>query len=171
MHKKGYPVIASLPEYWLYHWGGGVLDFVHCGMDGFEIINSAPKALDFPLGDRLQIVDLCRKQNLFMTGISDNHGYGYATAVWNAMRIQKWQTMDPDTLERNVLVTLKREGYNAVQVLERVQYRPQTPVQLGLSPFAEIWLYWRLLQPLQAVSWAAWVWLLVFVRPSKRHSR
>src|ERR1017187_5478318 len=49
MHKLGCPVIASLPEYWFYHWGAGVQDFVRCGMDGFELINSAPKGLDFPM--------------------------------------------------------------------------------------------------------------------------
>ncbi len=52
MHKKGIPVIASIPEYWWYHWDGSTLgtvdDFVRWGIDGFEIINSAPKALDFP---------------------------------------------------------------------------------------------------------------------------
>ena len=25
-----------------------------------------------------------------MTGISDNHGWGYATAVWNAVRLPGW---------------------------------------------------------------------------------
>jgi len=45
-----------------------------------------------------------------MTGISDSHGYGFATAVWNAMRIPGWQHMDPDQLETAVLRTLKTKG-------------------------------------------------------------
>src|ERR1700687_2276074 len=36
MHKKKYPVIASLPEYWFYHWGEGVQDFVRWGWDSFR---------------------------------------------------------------------------------------------------------------------------------------
>jgi len=159
MHKLGYPVIASLPEYWLYHWGAGVQDFVRWGMDGFELINSAPKGLDFPIPYRLQIVDLCRTKNLFMTGISDNHGYGYATAAWNAMHIPGWDQMGPDELEKAVLETLSKKRFSAVQVLERVRFIPQSTLGLLLSPFGTLWIYWRSLQPLQAVSWVLWIWL------------
>jgi len=160
MHKLGCPVIASLPEYWLYHWGEGVQDFVRWGMDGFEIINSAPKAQDFPLEKRLQIVDLCRRQNLFMTGISDNHGYGYATAAWNAMSIPGWRKMNPDELEKAVLGTLSSKRFTAVQVLERVRYIPQSAFGLIFSPLAIFWLYWRSLQPFQILSWVLWIWVV-----------
>jgi len=160
MHKIGCPVIASLPEYWFYHWGAGVQDFLRWGMDGFELINSAPKALDFPVAYRLQIVGLCRSQNLFMTGISDNHGYGYATAAWNAMQVPGWREMDADTLEKAVLKTLATERFQAVQVLERVRFIPGSFWGLLLSPFATLWLYWRSLQPLQSVSWVAWIWII-----------
>ena len=40
------------------------------GIAGFEIINSAPKALDFPEAKRREIIALCRLHNLPMTGIS-----------------------------------------------------------------------------------------------------
>jgi predicted metal-dependent phosphoesterase TrpH len=168
MHKKGYPVVASLPEYWLYHWGQGVQDFVNWGMDGFEIINSAPKAQDFPLQDRLQIVNLCHRQNLFMTGISDNHGYGYATAVWNAMSIPGWQKMDPDRLEKAVLDTLATKRFSAVQVLERVRYVPQSIQGLIFSPIIISWYYWRSLQPWQAISWVLWIWGFLFLCPCRK---
>jgi hypothetical protein len=175
MHAKGIPVIASLPEYWLYHWdkpiasqwgkdNGTVQDFVAWGMDGFEIVNSAPKALDFPKEDRLQIVDLCRRQNLYMTGISDNHGYGYATAVWNAMRIPGWQSMGPDVLEKTILSSLKNGGFGAVQVLERVKFFPDTTLDLWLTPFGSLWIYWRSLQPLQVLSWIIWIWGFCLLR-------
>jgi len=72
MNKQGLPVIASLPEYWWYHWpsppqtislalppgvsdpdqptgGTSTYQFIRSGITGFEIINSAPKALDFPI--------------------------------------------------------------------------------------------------------------------------
>jgi len=168
MDKQGLPVVASLPEYWWYHWGDDIQNFVRWGIKGFEIINSAPKALDFPLSMRLQIVDLCRKQNLFMTGISDNHGYGYATAVWNAMVIPDWHLMNPDVLETKVLETLKRERFKAVQVLERARYTPTVPWQIVLSPLAALGLYWRSLQPLQAVSWVFWIFLVGLWYPSSK---
>jgi hypothetical protein len=168
MHQRGFPVIASLPEYWFYHWGAGVTDFAKWGMDGFELINSAPKALDFPIRYRLQIVDLCRSKNLFMTGISDNHGYGYATAAWNAMTIPGWGKMSPEELEKAVLNTLAVKRFSAVQVLERARYIPQTTFGLILSPVLAIALYWRSLQPLQAVSWVLWIWMMAWTIRRKK---
>ena len=167
MNQKGYPVIASLPEYWFYHWGQGVQDFADWGMAGFEIINSAPKAQDFPIDKRLQIVDLCRRQNLFMTGISDNHGYGYATAAWNAMSIPGWGKMGPEELEKAVLETLSTKKFAAVQVLERVRYIPQSAFSLLFSPIAILWLYWRSLQELQVISWILWIWIAWTLRNKK----
>src|SRR5229473_2486590 len=44
LHRSGAIGIASLPEYWLHHWED--LDqFVTAGVDGFEIVNCAPKAI------------------------------------------------------------------------------------------------------------------------------
>jgi hypothetical protein len=183
MHKNGYPVIASLPEYWFYHWppspppsplaegrgskgegSGDIYDFIRWGMDGFELINSAPKALDFPVPYRIQIVDLCRTQNLFMTGISDNHGYGYATSAWNAMQVPNWQKMGPDELQKAVLNTLAEKRFSAVQVLERVRFIPESAWGLLLSPLGALWIYWRSLQPLQSVAWVFWIWLCFPIR-------
>lgn len=208
MHQRGVAVIASIPEYWLYHWphhlfeppavkgtaglgrleaaqgahaqtqrGGGVgssplgdvYDFVRWGIDGFEIINSAPKALDFPPGYRRYMVELCRKQNLPVTGISDNHGYGYATAAWNAMLLPGWQALDPDQLEKAVLRQLKDKGFNAVQVLERARYNPENTAELLVTPFVDLFLYWRSLHIKQAVSWVAWIWLFCGIR--RKYSR
>ncbi len=137
------------------------------GWQALEIINSAPRALDFPLSKRLQIVDLCRNQNLFMTGISDNHGYGYATAVWNAMVIPGWQSLSPDAMEKSVLETLKRQKFNAVQVLERARFTPETPLGMLCTPIGVFWIYWRSLQPLQAISWLLWILTSTLLYPSK----
>jgi len=159
MKAKGYVVIASLPEYWFYHWGPGVHLMVKNGVGGFEIVNSAPKALDFPIRLRRKIVSLCRQNNLPVTGISDNHGYGYATAVWNAMQIPGWQTMDPPQLQAEVLKQLKTKGFNAVQVLERMKFWPAQPWQKAISGLANPIVYLRSLQPLQRVSCV--IWLLI----------
>ncbi len=164
MRKKGIPVIASLPEYWLYHWGSGVQDFANWGIQGFEIINSAPKALDFPAAYRSQVIELCRQQNLFMTGISDNHGYGYATAVWNAMRIPGWQSLGPVLLEKAVLRGLVEQRFKAVQVLERAKFWPAGPLELAISPILDVVTYWRSLQGVQALAWVGWIWLVWCLR-------
>lgn len=163
MHHQGHPIIASLPEYWFYHWGQGVQDFVRWGIDGFELVNSAPKALDFPPAYRRTLVALCRDKNLFVTGISDNHGYGYATAVWNAIRLPGWQRMNPDQLEWAVLNHLRNNGFRAVQVLQRIKYFPENTLQLLISPVMDLWLYWRSLQSGQALSWVGWIWGLTLL--------
>ncbi len=175
MHKKKIPVIASIPEYWWYHWDGSVLgtvdDFIRWGIDGFEILNSAPKALDFPPAYRRHIVELCRAHHLPMTGISDNHGWGYATAAWNAVTIPGWQAMNPDQLEEAVLQTFKTKGFGAIQVLERARYNPESVPGLLAAPFLDGVIYWRSLEPLQAVSWVVWIWIVTFLYsyPDKRN--
>jgi len=171
MHKQGYVVIASLPEYWFYHWGPGVDDFVKWGIGGFEIVNSAPKALDFPADKRRQIVALCQKYNLPMTGISDTHGYGSATAAWNAMQIPGWQNMDPDNLERAVLSTLKTKGFHAVSVLERSKYWPQNNLQVAFSAFPNFLIYARSLTPIQRFSWIGWLVIFVLWHNRKTNER
>jgi len=166
MNKRKLPVIASIPEYWLYHWApspaalGSVDDFIAWGINGFEIINSAPITLDFPPAYRKHIVELCRLHNLPMTGISDNHGYGYATAAWNALRLPGWRDMDPDQLESAVLKTLKTKGFEAVEVLERARYNPETSLGLLLSPLNDAGLYWRSLSVAETFSWIGWIWLI-----------
>lgn len=159
MKAKGFLVIASLPEYWWYHWGEGVQKLIAAGIDGFEIVNSAPKALDFPVSKRLEILDELKRKNLFFTGISDNHGYGYATAVWNAVQVPGWQTMAPGSLEASLLYTLRNDRFNAVQVLERARYLHRNNIELIFSPVFNALYYWRGLGPWQAVSWACWIWL------------
>jgi hypothetical protein len=167
MQRKSIVVIAALPEHWFYHGEnspvGTLNDFIRWGIDGFEIVNSVPKALDFPPASRRNIVELCRQHNLPMTGVTDNHGWGYATAAWNAMRLPGWQSMDPDKLEAEVLSTLKTRGFNAVQVLERARYNPENVAGLLLSPFVDALLYWRSLQSLEAVSWVVWIWITTFL--------
>lgn len=163
MHKQGKLVIASLPEYWLYHWGEGIDYLIHWGIDGFEVVNSAPKALDFPILKRLHILNLCSSKNIFITGISDNHGYGYATAAWNAVYLPGWQSMDPDTLERAILNKLRTERFRSVSVLERIRYCAAAKIDAIIAPFASMIILWRSLTPILALSWLVWIWLGLFL--------
>lgn len=146
MRKKGYLVIASLPEYWEHHWKQGVDKFVQWGISGFEIISSAPKALEFPWSLRREVIALARKNNLVITGISDSHGYGSATAAWSVLTLPNWSKMSADLLEEAVISHLKSEGFGSVRVLERQKS------------------YWRMLQPWQCLSWMVWIWGISFLR-------
>jgi len=85
------------------------------------------------------------------------------------MQIPGWRTLDPDSLERAVLKTLASKGFSAVQVLERVRYNPESALGLLISPWANAALYWRSLQPWEAVSWSIWIWLLFGLK--RRYAR
>jgi hypothetical protein len=163
MRKRHIPVIASIPEYWWYHWDGSrigtYMDFITWGINGFEVINSAPKALDFPPAYQREIIGICRQHNLPITGISDTHGWGSATAAWNAMRIPGWRSMAPDQLEAAVLQALQTQGFGAVAVLERARYNPDRFLQLLQTPFMDAGIYWRSLNGTEVVSWLAWLWI------------
>ncbi len=141
MKKRGLPVVASLPEYWAHGWPQTLDALTKGGISGFEIISGAPKALDFPRLSRDRVAAFCRERNIFITGISDNHGFGYATPAWNAMKIARWRTMGPDALEKAIIRNLQA-GYSSVQVLERD------------------WRFWKSIKPSQALSITAWIWLL-----------
>src|SRR5258708_3393425 len=173
MHKKHIPVIASIPEYWWYHWDGSPLgtyaDFITWGIDGFEIINSAPKALDFPPSYRHRIVELCWERNLPITGVSDNHGWGYATATWNAMKIPGWRDLDPDQLEAVVIQHIKLRGFSAVQGLQRARFNPRRFRGFLASPVLNAGIYWRSLTGPEVVSWLAWIWMGWFLCRKRRN--
>src|SRR2546426_1167732 len=63
LHRHGALSIASLPEYWRAHWDD-VDEFVAAGLDGFEIVNCAPKALAFPDARRRQVLALAAAHDL-----------------------------------------------------------------------------------------------------------
>ncbi len=173
MHRRGYLVTANLPEYWRFHWQEGRTDYLGWDVDGFEITNSAPRGLDFPQARKRQIVQWCRTRNLFVDGVSDTHGWGSTTSVWNAMRIPGWQAMDPDQLETAVIELLLRERFKAIQVLEREKYFPETANQMWLAPLADLVIWARLLGPVPLVSTLLWLWVLGFLmaRPWDRRTR
>ncbi|HVO32708.1 MAG TPA: hypothetical protein VMU17_02260 [Elusimicrobiota bacterium] len=172
MHRRGYLVTANLPEYWRFHWKTGWMDFQSWDVDGFEIVNSAPRALDFPIARRRDIIALCRRRNLFVDGVSDNHGWGSATAAWNAMRIPGWQELDPDQLESAVLAHLRRDRFQAFQVLERYKFFPENDLQLALSPLGNMWVWARSLDGAEAASCLLWFWGLAFaIRRCRLNSR
>jgi hypothetical protein len=164
MHRKGYLVIAHLPEYWREHWREGNTDFLKWNVDGFEIVNSVPYCLDFPPLLKRQIIAHCRQKNLFVTGVSDNHGWGSATAAWSAMRIPRWESLPPEKLQKAVLSQLRRDGFQAVHVIERIKYFPENTWQLIISPLANLWIFIRSLGFKLAISWVLWIWLAVAVR-------
>lgn len=149
--------VLSLPEYWRHHWER-LDEMAGWGAAGIEIANGAPKALDFPREKRREVVELCRRRNLFMAGVSDSHGWGRAAYAWSVMRIPRYQYMVGGELERAVLETLVRDGFTAVRVVERAKQEPLPLPWLFFDPLLGLWAMARAFTLAQAAVSVAWVW-------------
>jgi hypothetical protein len=148
IERQGGLSIASLPEYWRYHWDD-LGAFVAAGVDGFEIVNCAPRALAFPSDLRHQVLTLARSHDLMVVGASDNHGWGQVTCVWN--------------------VSLPgAQGFHT----NRVFARPLALVQGDWKPWtAAVTQPWFLLRSLswsERASWLTWVVIILLYRAMPR---
>jgi hypothetical protein len=158
--SPGLVAVASLPEYWLYHWENGLEQFAGWGASGFEIVNSAPQALEFTPAQRRRVAEFCRERNLIVTGITDSHGWGSTAYVWNILKIPGWKELPPEELERAVISALKAGGYGASQVLVRVRAEPaESALGLIFDPVKQIGAAVRTIPPAQAASCLFWLWL------------
>ncbi|HEY6809073.1 MAG TPA: hypothetical protein VI160_09830 [Gemmatimonadales bacterium] len=137
LHKQGAIAIASIPEYWENH-REDLDQFIAAGVDGFEIVNCAPKALRFSSADRRDVLDLARTHDLLVTGASDNHGWGKVTCVWNVS--------EPGG-----------HGFRANQVLARSLALAQGDLAPGGAGFDQPWLMLRTLSWSERASWITWL--------------
>ena len=147
--------VASLPEYRRNHWGR--LDtLVAAGVDGFEVVNAAPKANEFTRAERDSVIALARASNRFVVGVSDSHGWGATSMVWNLVR------GPGEGSARQVCDGLLRElktGFPAVQIIERHRLRPDDWWPAWLTPLGMVWETWRSMGWPLTISWLAWIWL------------
>jgi hypothetical protein len=150
MHAQGAIAIASLPEYWRNHWDD--LDqFVAAGVDGFEIVNCAPKALEFPGADRRAVVTLAARHDLLVTGASDNHGWGKVTCVWNVAHEGA-------------------HGFRDNQVLARPVGLMQGDLPSWNAGYTQPWLMLRALSWPERISWLTWIALISIWRGMPRRT-
>jgi hypothetical protein len=148
LHRRGALTIASIPEYWRNHWDD--LDaFVKAGVDGFEIVNCAPKAIGFPDQARARVVSLARQHNLLLIGGSDNHGWGKATCVWN-------------------LASPSAHGYAANRVLARPLALLQGRWDAWTAAYTQPWFMLRSLTWPERVSWLTWLVVVLIYRAVPR---
>jgi len=153
LHRQGAVGIASLPEYWRNHRED--LDaFVAAGVDGFEIVNCAPKAIGFSGADRRDVIDLAARHDLLVTGASDNHGWGKVTCVWN--------------------ISLPGgHGFRANRVITRPIVLAQGTSPAWTAAFSQPWLMFRGLTWPERISWLTWILVLSIYRgmPRRRGQR
>ncbi|HKW41841.1 MAG TPA: hypothetical protein VJN39_11385 [Gemmatimonadales bacterium] len=150
LHREGAIGIASLPEYWRNAWDD-VDAFVAAGVDGFEIVNCAPKAIGFPATARERIVALAASHDLLVVGATDNHGWGKVTCLWN-------------------LSSPGAHGYRANRVVARPIALAQADWQPWTAGFTQPWLMLQGLSLSERSSWLTWILVILIYRAVPRRA-
>ncbi len=157
--------VASLPEYRRYHWGR--LDtLAGAGLDGFEIVNGSPKANELTRAEVDSVIVLARARDKFVVGVSDSHGWGATSMVWNLVRSESALSADPCP----VVLQRLRTGFPAVRVIERHRLRPDDWWPMWLTPVGVVWETWRSMGWALTAAWLAWIWAWA-LRPRLRALR
>jgi hypothetical protein len=155
--------LASLPEYRRNHWGR--LDqLAAAGLDGFEIVNASPKANELTRAEIDTVVAVARTRNRFVAGVSDSHGWGATSMVWNLVRSTNGPALDPCS----AILRQLRTGFPAVRIIERHRLRPDDWWPMWLTPLGVVWETWRGMGWALTAGWLAWIWIWVFARRRMR---
>src|SRR5438876_11179994 len=150
VERQGALSIASLPEYWRNH-RDDLGAFVVAGVDGFEIVNCAPKALGFPSDLRHDVIALAGSHDLMVVGASDNHGWGQVTCVWN-------------------LSSPSAHGYRSNRVIARPIALAQGESQPWTAAYTQPWLMLAGLSWSERSSWITWILVILIYRAVPRRA-
>jgi hypothetical protein len=154
--RFGALTMASLPEYRRNHWSR--LDtLVAAGLDGFEIVNASPKANELTRTERDSVISLARVHDLFVAGVSDSHGWGATSMVWNLIQIPP---MMPSSSLCGAILSRLHDGFSAVRVYERHRLRTEAWWPVWLSPLGMLWEVWRGMDWQLTGAWLVWIWVL-----------
>ena len=154
--------LASLPEYHRHHWQR--LDtLASAGLDGFEIVNASPKANELTRQEVQTVIGVARSHNLFVAGVSDSHGWGATSMVWNLVHVPHASGADPCSAVLRQL----RTGFPAVRVVERHRLRSDDWWPMWLTPLGVVWETWRGMGLALTAAWLIWIWLWA-LRPWRR---
>jgi hypothetical protein len=155
--------VASLPEYRRYHWQR--LDsLAAAGLDGFELVNASPKANELTRAETETVIAIARAHNRFVVGVSDSHGWGATSMVWNLVR--SGQTPPGDVC--SAVLGQLRTGFPAVRVIERHRLRPDSWWPMLLTPVGVVWETWRGMGWGLAAAWLVWIWAWAWTRRRRR---
>jgi hypothetical protein len=144
--------LASLPEYRRNHWER--LDqLASSGLDGFEIVNASPKANELTRPEIDSVISVARDHNAFVAGVSDSHGWGATSMVWNLVN-------SPETSSDICSMILRqlRTGFGAVRIIERHRLRPDSWWPTWLTPVGVVWETWRGMGWILTLAWLLWIW-------------
>jgi uncharacterized membrane protein len=158
--------VASLPEYRRYHWER-LSRLAAAGLDGFEIVNASPKANELTRTERDSVIEIARAGNQFLVGVSDGHGWGATSMVWNLVRAPGHTAGDPCSAVLRQL----RTGFPAVRIVERHRLRPDDWWPMWLTPVGAVWETWRSMGWELTAAWLAWIWIWIWILGRRRRRR
>ena len=145
--------LASLPEYRRNHWVR--LDqLASSGLDGFEIVNASPKANELTRSEIDTVISVARAHNAFVAGVSDSHGWGATSMVWNLVRSGPESPTDICPM----ILRQLRTGFGAVRIIERHRLRPDSWWPTWLTPLGVVWETWRGMGWILTLAWLLWIW-------------
>ena len=160
--------VASIPEYVRNHWGR--LDtLVAAGLDGFEVVNAAPKANEITRAQRDTVIALARQTNRFVVGVSDSHGWGATSMVWNLVEVPGWRSA-PGRVCAEILRRMGG-GFGSVRIIERHRLRPDAAWPTILTPVGVLWETWRSLSWSETLAWVGWIWAIPVTLRLRRRRR
>ncbi|MBM1105116.1 PHP domain-containing protein [Aurantibacter crassamenti] len=156
VHRYGGAVIIN-------HWFDGKgkeKEFYHeIGVDGFEIENSGTD-LYYDRETFEELRNFCEENELTMIGGLDFHGYGRVCSMYNALKIDNWNSLDKNTKEQSILSVLKSGSNENIKVLIYKDRPYYSKANLFISPLFTVVNYFRSLNLLQVFSWIGWLVLL-----------
>jgi hypothetical protein len=161
-------LVASLPEYWRYHWGVDLGTLVRWGVRGFEIWTSAPRAMDFPERLRREVIARCRLDGLAMFAATDMHGLGYSATAWNVTRITGWRRLGARELSAVLVAKFRREGPDANRVIVLRRWIPETPAQAVVAVPLNLVLVLRTASSPHAAALLGWIWIVALLSGLRR---
>lgn len=142
------------------------------GLNGVELLDAAPRALDQLAHDRGSILRLAATEHIGTVASSNNHGWGRTSACWSVMTIPGWRDMTPSALDAAIRRALAADPEHAVRVIERRRPDPGiTQAELAASAPEFAWNLLTGLTMWERVSWLAWLWALAGVAHLIRRPR
>ncbi len=151
--------LASLPEYRRNHWNR--LDsLAAAGLDGFEIVNASPKANELTRAETDTVIAIARSHGRFVAVVSDSHGWGATSMVWNLVRYPGGGRQAPCS----AVIEQLRTGFGSVQIIERHRVRPDDWWPTLVTPLGVVWETWRSMSWSLVASWLIWIWVHALIR-------
>lgn len=163
-------LVASLPEYWVHHWGSDLDSLVAWGVRGLEVWTTAPRAMDFPPSARLAVIARARREGLALLAATDMHGLGYAATAWNVTRIREWRRLAPRPLAAVLVAKFRREGPSASRPVVARRWLPGTGLEAVAAVPVNLALLLRAASPAHGAALLGWIWTCAFLLSFRRRT-